>query len=89
MRSQIVLQMPRPVALGIGEHGDRGGGLAVTIPAVEQENRQCLALQLFPQDRGDFANSISKAFPEPGLVAMLPRPASVIAFTASSAVIPT
>ena len=52
MGSQIVIQMPRPVAFGIREHRG-GGGVAVPVPTGEQEDRQCLALHLFPQDRGD------------------------------------
>jgi len=37
--SQIVIQMPGTVALRIREHGD-GGGVAVAIPPIEQENRK-------------------------------------------------
>jgi hypothetical protein len=54
-RSQIVIQMPWAVALGIHEHrgGGGGGGISVAVPAGDQEHRQRLTLQLLPQDRGD------------------------------------
>ena len=50
--SQTVIQMPRPVALGIGEHGGRGG-VAVAVPAGEQEDRECPALHFLPDDCRD------------------------------------
>ena len=51
-RSQIVIQMTGTITFRVGEHGGRGG-IAVAIPAGEQEDRECPALHFLPDDRRD------------------------------------
>ena len=51
-KSQIVIQMPGAVSLGVGEDGG-GGGVAVAILAGEQEDREGVAVEVLPEDGGD------------------------------------
>ena len=52
--SQIVIQMTWAVALRVHEHGGRGD-VSITIPAVEDEDRQSLSFDFLPLDRSDLS----------------------------------